>query len=194
LHRVAVIFFSATGTTAKLAEAVHAGAAEIAQTVSCRIEAADMTGGRFVNEEVLKLADGADALAFGSPTYMGGPAAQFKAFADATSERWTTQRWADKFAAGFTTGSCANGDQGHTLTYFTILAAQHGMLWCGLDIPGGADPQGRNRLGSQSGLATHVVDGALDASDLATARYLGRRLARVAARAGKAVSAAREGG
>jgi len=194
LYRVAVIFFSATGTTAKLAEAVHAGAAEIAQAVSCRIEAADMMGGRFVNEEVLKLADAADALAFGSPTYMGGPAAQFKAFADATSERWTTQRWADKVAAGFTTGSCANGDQGHTLTYFTILAAQHGMLWCGLDIPGGVDPQGRNRLGSQSGLATHVVDGALDASDLATARYLGRRLARAAARAGKAVSVAREGG
>jgi len=72
LHRVAVIFFSATGTTAKLAEAVHAGAAEIAQAVSCRIEAADMVGGRFVNEEVLRLADAADALAFGSPTYMGG--------------------------------------------------------------------------------------------------------------------------
>ena len=163
MHRVAVIFFSATGTTAKLAEAVHAGAAEIAQAVSCRIEAADMVGGRFVNEEVLKLADATDALAFGSPTYMGGPAAQFKAFADATSDRWTTQRWADKVAVGFTTGSCANGDQGHTLAYFTILAAQHGMLWCGLDIPGGTDPQGRNRLGSQcnpSGLLTTACIGA----------------------------------
>jgi NAD(P)H dehydrogenase (quinone) len=186
LHRVAIIFFSATGATAKLAEAVHAGAAEVAQVVSCRIEATDTMGGRFVNEEVLRLADAADALAFGSPTYMGGPAAQFKAFADATSDRWTTQRWADKIAADFTTGSCANGDQGHTLAYFTILAAQHGMLWCGLDIPGGTDPQGRNRLGSQTGLATHVVDGALDASDLATARYLGRRLARTVARSGEA--------
>lgn len=186
MHRVAIIFFSATGATAKLAEAVHAGAAEVAQVVSCRIEATDTMGGRFVNEEVLRLADAADALAFGSPTYMGGPAAQFKAFADATSDRWTTQRWADKIAADFTTGSCANGDQGHTLAYFTILAAQHGMLWCGLDIPGGTDPQGRNRLGSQTGLATHVVDGALDASDLATARYLGRRLARTVARSGEA--------
>jgi len=163
---------------------VHAGASEIAHAVSCRIEPADLVAGRFVNEETLKLADVADALAFGSPTYMGGPAAQFKAFADATSDRWTTQRWADKVAAGFTTGSCANGDQGHTLAYFTILAAQHGTLWCGLDIPGGTDPQGRNRLGSQSGLATHVVGGVLDATDLATAHYLGRRLANSAARAG----------
>ena len=61
-------------------------------------------GGRFANEEVLKLADVADALAFGSPTHMGGPAAQFKPFADATSERGLEMRWADKVAAGFTTG------------------------------------------------------------------------------------------
>lgn len=175
--RVAIVFFSATGTTTRLAEEVHAGAAEVADVILCRIEPADIVAGRFVNEEVLRNADAADALAFGSPTYMGGPAAQFKAFADATSERWMGQRWAGKVAGGFTTGSCANGDQGHTLAYFAILAAQHGMLWCGLDIPGGMDPQGRNRLGSQLGLATYAVDGALDPSDLATARHLGRRLA-----------------
>lgn len=95
---------------------------------------------------MLKLADVADALAFGSPTHMDGPATQFKAFADATSERWAEMRWADKVAAGFTTCSCANGDQGHTLAYFTVLAGQHGMLWSGLDIPGGVDPKGRNRV------------------------------------------------
>lgn len=182
LHRVAIIFFSATGATAKLAEAVHAGAAEAAEAVSCRIVASDIVGGRFVNEEVLRIGDSADALAFGSPTYMGGPAAQFKAFADATSERWAEMRWADKVAAGFTTGSCANGDQGHTLAYFAVLAGQHGMLWSGLDVPGGMDPEGRNRLGSGLGVAAHAVDGALHASDLATARHLGRRLARLARR------------
>ncbi|MET4720969.1 hypothetical protein ABIF63_005075 [Bradyrhizobium japonicum] len=70
------------------------------------------------------------------------------------------------------------------MTYFTILAAQHGMLWCGLDIPGGGDPSGRNRLGSQLGLATHLVDGALPQSDLCTAEYLGQRLAKLAKRNG----------
>jgi len=68
------------------------------------------------------------------------------------------------------------------LTYVSILAAQHGMLWCGLDIPGGEDPAGRNRFGSQLGLATHLIDGALPESDLVTAEYLGRRLARMASR------------
>lgn len=87
-----------------------------------------------------------------------------------------------KIAAGFTTGAYAGGDQLHTLTYFSILAAQHGMLWYGLDVPGGEDPSGRNRLGSQLGLATHLVNGTLPQSDLSTAEYLGQRLARLASR------------
>lgn len=178
-----MIYFSGTGTTAGLAEAVHAGADEVADVELCRIMGADIVEGRFANEAVLQAADAADGIAFGSPTYMGGPAAQFKAFADATGERWMTQRWANKVACGFTTGGCANGDQGQTLSYLAVLAAQHGMLWCGLDIPGGCDPHGRNRLGAQLGLASQAVDGVLDPSDLATARHLGRRLATVAARA-----------
>ena len=177
--RLAIVYFSATGTTARLAEAIQAGATEIAHAALCRITGNDIVSGRFQNEDIMNTVDAADGLALGSPTLMGGPAAQFKAFADATSDRWSEQRWARKVAAGFTTGSCANGDQGHTLTYFTVLAAQHGMLWCSLDIPGGNDPRGRNRLGSQIGLATQQVDGVLPHSDLATAHYLGRRLADV---------------
>jgi multimeric flavodoxin WrbA len=180
-RRVAVVFFSATGMTARLAEAVAEGVGEAeTDAILLPVMAERIVAGRFADEALLRACDGADALAFGSPTYMGGPAAQFKAFADATSERWGGQRWAGKVAAGFTTGACANGDQGHTLAYFSILAAQHGMLWCGLDIPGGMDPGGRNRLGSGLGLATQVVDGLLDPSDLATARHLGWRLARIA--------------
>ena len=74
---------------------------------------------------------------FGCPTYMGGPSAQFKAFADASSDRWERQRWESKLCAGFTVGSNPSGDQLATLQYMTILAAQHGMLWAGIDIPGG---------------------------------------------------------
>ena len=113
---------------------------------------------------------------------MGGPAAEFKAFADASSERWSKQQWAGKVAVGFTTGTCASGDQLHTLTYFSILAAQHGMLWCGVDIPGNENPDGLNRLGSQLGVATNLVAGSLPQGDLGTAEYLGARLARVVCR------------
>ena len=46
--------------------------------------------------------DRADAIIFGSPTYMAGPSAAFKAFMDATSGRYAEQAWADKLAVGFT--------------------------------------------------------------------------------------------
>ncbi|WBL75720.1 flavodoxin family protein [Bradyrhizobium xenonodulans] len=181
---LAVVYFSISGTTEKLAHALARGAAGMTEIVLCRIMGDDIVSGRFQNEGLLETLDGADAVAFGSPTYMGGPAAQFKAFADASSDRWSKQAWANKIAAGFTTGACASGDQLHTLSYFSILAAQHGMLWCGLDIPGGEDPSGRNRLGSQLGLATHLVDASLPQSDLSTAEYLGQRLAKMASRNG----------
>ncbi|MHC4051608.1 flavodoxin family protein [Bradyrhizobium sp. 25ACV] len=179
---LAIVYFSNSGTTETLAHAVARGAAGMAEVTLCRIAGDDIKSGRFQNEQLLATIDRASAVAFGSPTYMGGAAAQFKAFADASSDRWSEQRWANKLAAGFTTGACAGGDQLHTLSYFSILAAQHGMLWCGLDIPGGEDPSGRNRLGSQLGLATHLVDCALPQSDLSTADYLGQRLARMAVR------------
>ena len=178
---IAVVYFSVTGTTAALAEAFRAGAAEFAEVTLCPIDPADIVEGRYGNEAVLRIGDAAEAIAFGSPTYMGGPAAQFKALADATGERWIEQRWAGKLATGFTTGSCPNGDQGGTLGYLALFAAQHGMLWCGLDIPGGYDTEGRNRLGTQIGLATHARNGTLPQTDLDTARHLGRHLARFAA-------------
>lgn len=116
------------------------------------------------------------------PHLYGGPAAQFKAFADATSDRWDSQRWVDKLAAGFTVGANPNGDQLATLQYFSILAAQHGMLWIGLDIPGGFDEQGRNSLGAQLGLTTHCLSPEPSSSDIETAEYLGARLARISKR------------
>lgn len=154
---LAVIYFSATGTTAMLAAAICAGAQELVSTLSYRVLGTDIVDGRFRNEDALVMVDRADAVVFGSPTYMGGPAAQFKAFADASGDRWSEGRWKDKLAAGFTTGTCPNGDQSHTLSYFTVLAAQHGMIWCNLDIPGRYDPAGRNRLGTQVGLVTCQV-------------------------------------
>ena len=42
---------------------------------------------------------------------MGGPAAQFKAFADATAGKWFTSAWKDKIAAGFTVSMSPSGDK-----------------------------------------------------------------------------------
>jgi NAD(P)H dehydrogenase (quinone) len=176
---IAVIYFSATGNTAQLADAIVRGASESLRVCQYRISGADIVDGRFRNAEALEVVDQASGVILGSPTFMGGPAAEFKAFADATSDRWSTQRWKDKVAAGFTSGTCANGDQSYTLTYLSVLASQHGMLWCNLDTPGGEDPSGLNRLGTQVGLASQATAGQIPECDLLTATHLGRRVARL---------------
>jgi NAD(P)H dehydrogenase (quinone) len=93
---VSVIYFSGSGHTAKMAEAVHKGAASVAgaKTNLIAINGDDIVKGRYANEAVLAQLDASDAIIFGSATYMGGPAAQFKALADATGERWARRRLA----------------------------------------------------------------------------------------------------
>ncbi|WP_018151759.1 flavodoxin family protein [Leeia oryzae] len=182
MTQIAIIFHSASGTTAQLARAITTGVMQVSGCEASihEILGQDIVEGRFRNEALLAQLDKADALIFGAPTYMGGPSAQFKAFADATSERWETQQWRNKLAAGFTIGSNPNGDQGQTMQYFSILASQHGMLWVGLDIPGGYDQEGRNRLGLQSGMSAHTTQPLVAATDLETATYLGKRVAMLA--------------
>ncbi|MEO0621475.1 MAG: flavodoxin family protein [Pseudomonadota bacterium] len=176
--RIAVVYFSGTGTTAALAEA----AAEGAEATLHRIQGSDIIEGRYRATAALEAIDAAPAVIFGSPTYMGGPAAEFKAFADASSDRWSVQGWAGKLAAGLTSGGYPNGDQGATLGYFQVLAAQHGMLWCGLDAVG--VEEGVNRFGCQAGATAVGKVGVPDPADLETARALGCRIASLAARLG----------
>jgi len=180
---IAIVYHSVTGTTAQLAEAVASGCCSVAATtaVLLRIEAADIEQGRYSNRALIEAIDQADAVIFGSPTFMGSVSAQFKAFADATSEQyWGKQLWADKIAAGFTVGTGYCGDTLHSLHYLQILAAQHGMLWAGLDLAGAGDTKAPNRLGAQAGVIVRVVNGAVEEPDLQTGFYLGRRVARLA--------------
>ena len=98
---VSVIYFSGTGHTTKLAEAIQKGAASVAGVTAnlIAISGDDIVKGRYKNDAVFAQLDASDAIIFGSPTYMGGPAAQFKAFADATGAKWYTGAWRDKLAA-----------------------------------------------------------------------------------------------
>src|SRR5690349_20301554 len=121
---VSILYFSRSGRTAKLAEAVGKGAASVdgVKTNLLAIRGEDIVHGSYRNEELMAALDASDALIFGSPTYMGGPAAQFMAFADASVERWSEQRWRDKLAAGFTVSGALSGDKFNTLQYFHTLA------------------------------------------------------------------------
>jgi NAD(P)H dehydrogenase (quinone) len=182
---VSIIYFSGAGHTTKLAEAVAKGAASVVgvKTHLIAINDDDIVKGRYQNDGVLTQLDASDAIIFGSPTYMGGPAAQFKAFADTTGPKWYMGAWRDKLAAGFTISSNPSGDKFSTLQYFFTLAMQHGMIWVGLgEMP--AQPNGVNRVGGFSGAMAQAgqesPDVAPNEGDKQTGEILGRRVANYA--------------
>ncbi|MFE7960236.1 flavodoxin family protein [Streptomyces sp. NPDC057413] len=180
---VALAYHSGFGHTAVLAEAVRAGAADTGAEVHL-IKVDEITDAQW------ELLDRADAIVFGSPTYMGTASGAFHAFAEATSKRWATQAWTDKLAAGFTNSASKSGDKLHTLQFFQTLAAQLGMHWINLGLLPGwnsstASENDLNRLGFFSGAAaqTNADEGpeAVHKADIATAEHLGRRVAETAA-------------
>ncbi len=177
--KVAVVYFTKTDVTGKLAQSLISGlktACEVS-VIEHRIQGHEIIEGRFVNHNIFAKLIDCDAIVFGSPTYMGGVSAQFKAFADATSELWCDQEWSGKIAAGFTSGGAMNGDQTGSLQYLVTLASQQGMLWVGLDSAHGYKDHGINRLGCQMGVVAHSPDGEAHETDLASAKYLGQRVA-----------------
>jgi NAD(P)H dehydrogenase (quinone) len=182
---VAVVYHSGFGHTQALAEAVASGARSAGPSVNVSlipVAEADARG-----EEL----DRADAIVFGSPTYMGSVSAEFARFKDWTSKRWYTDAWKDKIAAGFTGSASWSGDKLNTLSQIMGLAMQHGMVWVGLGLkPGNNHSKGSNadlnRVGSFLGAmaqanADQGVEG-IAPSDFATMEALGKRVAEVARR------------
>ncbi|WP_308012169.1 flavodoxin family protein [Actinacidiphila acidipaludis] len=177
--RVAVAFHSGYGHTAVLAEAVRRGAEKAgAEVAFIPVDA--------ITDEQWAQLDAADAIVFGSPTYMGGASAGFHAFAEATSGRYLTSTWADKIAAGFTNSASKSGDKLNALNFMTALAAQHHMIWVGLGLAPGwnaltATEDDLNRLGFWLGAGAQTPqDGGTEtvhSSDIATAGHLGARVA-----------------
>jgi multimeric flavodoxin WrbA len=184
---VAIVYHSGFGHTARQAEAVGRGAASVPGTDVSLHNVEELS------DELWETLDRADAIVFGTPTYMGSPSAVFKAFAEATARVWAdNMRWRNKIAAGFTNSQNLSGDKLNTLVDLAVLAAQHGMHWVSLDLyPGWSTTTGSiddlNRLGSWLGATaqSHGDEGpdlSPRASDLDTAAHLGHRVASVTRR------------
>jgi NAD(P)H dehydrogenase (quinone) len=181
---VAIAFHSDRGHVAKLAHNLARGV-EVQGALAGLVSLQDQD----LDEEGWAALERADAIVFGAPTYMGGPSAVFKRFAEATLPIWARQGWRSKVAAGFTHSQAMSGDKLNTLQHFSILAAQHGMVWVNLDLlPGWCQQQAsiddRNRLGAWLGVISQSNgDGTLDSNprrgDLGTAAHLGRRVATI---------------
>lgn len=181
MTKVVVVYHSGYGHTQRMAQSVADGAG--AELIAIDADGNLPAGG-------WEALDAADAIVFGSPTYMGSVSWQFKKFADASSKAWFAQKWKDKLAAGFTNSAGMNGDKQSTLNTLFTLAMQHGMIWVSQGLmpanTKGAQRNDVNYLVSYSGaIAQSPSDaGANDMlpGDLETARLFGERVAAVAAR------------
>jgi NAD(P)H dehydrogenase (quinone) len=114
----------------------------------------------------------------GSPTRFGLPAAQLKQFIDRTGPLWYEGRLAGKVYASFTATSTRHGGQESTL-----LALNNTFYhWGGFIVPPGyADPI-QHVTGNPYGASHVAAKGAAPGEDeLASARFLGRRVTEVAA-------------
>ena len=181
MAKIVIVYHSGYGHTKKVAEAV-------AQGSGGTLLAIDAEGN--LPEGGWDQLAAADAIVFGSPTYMGSVSWQFKKFADASSKPWFVKAWRNKLAAGFTNSATLNGDKLSSLLYLFTLSQQHGMLWVGTGMhPSNAKQHTRddlNNLGGYSGLITATPsDASVDEmvpGDLATARAFGQRVAEAAKR------------
>ena len=179
MAKVAVVFHSGYGHTQRLAQSVAQGA-------GAELLSIDADGN--LSDAAWDTLAAADAIIFGSPTYMGMVSWQFKKFADASSKPWYTLAWKDKIFGGFTNSAGINGDKHSTLHYFMTLAMQHGGVWAGTGTNANNSKSAQrsdvNYLSSSAGPMAQTPGDAgaaeMNAGDLETGRLFGQRIAELA--------------
>lgn len=175
---VSIIYDSGYGHTAKLAQHVADGARRVADVEVALIAVAD-------GDIPWATLAQSDAIIFGSPTYNGTLSARLKKFMeDSTRPAWIPMAWRNKVAAGFTNSGAMHGDKLNSLITMALFAAQHGMVWVGLDLFPGKTAEEKNRVGGWLGAMAQSDDASPEvtppASDLDTAAHLGQRVAELA--------------
>ena len=173
MNNIVIVYHSGYGHTARMAQAVAQGA----NAALIGIDA----DGNLPDGAWAQLA-GAEAIIFGSPTYMGGISAQLKSMMDATSPRYLQRKWVDKIGAAFTVSASPSGDKLNMLVGCATFAMQHGMIWVGVaESP--VTGEGYNRLGFFLGAAGQALfeppSEKPSAEDKLTGEMLGRRVAKL---------------
>ena len=181
MPQIVVVYHSGYGHTQRVAQQVAEGA-------NAQLLAIDADGN--LPDGGWETLNAADAIIFGTPTYMGGPSWQFKKFADASSKAWFSRAWQDKVFGGFTNSASFNGDKQVTLIALQTLASQHGGVWVSLGmLPSNSKAATRSDVNNLGGSVGLLVQSTSDASvaeipqgDLDTAKLYGKRVADITAR------------
>lgn len=191
--KVAIVYYSSTGTNYEIAKAMQAAAEESGAVVRLR-KVAELSPDTAINQNpawrahieatrdvpVAQLEDleWADAYIFGTPTRFGNVAAQMKQFLDTTGGLWFNGKLSNKAVTAFTSAGNVHGGQESTL-----LALQNTFYHWGSVIvpPGYTDPVVYGAGGNPYGTSTTAAkDGEVAEGVLAAARYQAQRLVKVA--------------
>ena len=191
--KVSIIYYSATGTIYRLAQAIAEGAEKAGAQVTLKKvhelapEEAIATNQGWVQHR-LETQDvpeataddvvDADAVIFGSPTRYGNIAAQLKQFLDTLGPQWSQNLLADKIYSGFTSTSTQHGGQESTILALYNTIHHFGGI---VVAPGYTDPL---KFADGNPYGTSFVAGQGNPPDdtaLNAARYQGERVVRIAA-------------
>jgi NAD(P)H dehydrogenase (quinone) len=195
MAKVAVIYYSQTGTTHKLAEGIAEGArAAGAEVRLLRVKetAPEEVWGnnpkwKQHQEEVSNVREAtnddlewADAIIFGSPTRYGLISAQLKNFIDQTGGLWAKGALTNKIGSAFTTTATAHGGQEATILSLLTAFYHWNMI---VVAPGYVEPS-QFESGNPYGASFTSQNAALDPDEVAmtAARLQGRRVTEIAAR------------
>ncbi|GGM45303.1 NAD(P)H-dependent oxidoreductase [Dactylosporangium sucinum] len=194
--KLAVVYYSATGTVHAMAQRLaaageKAGAevrmrqvAELAPAAAIASNAAWSRHFERTKDEPKAVPDDvvwADAVLFGSPTRYGNVASQLKQYLDTLGPQWLQGLLADKVYAGFTASMTMHGGQESTLLALYNTIHHFGGV---LAAPGYTDPL-KFVDGNPYGVS-HVTGGANDIplgdAQLAALDHLAERVIRIAAK------------
>jgi NAD(P)H dehydrogenase (quinone) len=190
--RVAIIYYSATGTVHALARAAAEGAEKAGAQVRLRkvaelappeaIEANPAWSRHLQNTaDVPEASPGditwADAVLFGTPSRLGNPSSQLKAFIDSLGASWRHRGLAGKMYSAFTASGTARSGQEATLMALENVFRYWGGI---LVLPGYTDSI-QFQTGNPYGSLDMAGDGQPDDIILEAARYQARRVVDTAA-------------
>lgn len=192
--KLAIIYYSATGTTYALARAIEEGARGASAEVRLRKvrelapeQAIASNKGwaahRLETQHVEEASNDdliwADAIIFGTPTRYGLPTAQLKQFLDQTGGLWAKGALVNKVCSSFTSTGTTHGGQETTIINLNTTFYHWGAI---IVSPGYADPI-QFQSGNPYGTSFTSNNGALkpDEVALAAARFQGKRVVEVAA-------------
>jgi len=199
--RVLIVYYSMYGHIHRLAEAVAAGAGQVAgaevllrrvpETLPAEVLAkmgatAAQEAFAHVPQATVAELPTADAIVFGTPTRFGNMCGQMRQFLDATGGLWAKGALVGKVGSVITSSGTQHGGQESTLLSFHITLLHHGMVVVGLpytfqgqtrtDELTGGSPYGASTIAGGQG------ERLPSANELAAARFQGEHVARIAAK------------